>query len=88
MQLRSRKVLAECLALTGLSERELARAAGLGHATVNHLLTGRRGGCSLDTARAIERVFEIEAGGLFVPETSADLAGLARLSLQQAGSRS
>ena len=88
MQLRSRKVLAECLALTGLSERELARAAGLGHATVNHLLTGRRGGCSLVTARAIERVFEIEAGGLFVPDTNADLAGLAQLSLQQAGQRS
>jgi len=87
MQLRSRKVLAECLQLTGLSERELARAAGLGHATVNHLLTGRRDGCSLGTARAIEQVFEIEAGGLFVPDTNADLAGLARLSLQQAGLR-
>jgi transcriptional regulator with XRE-family HTH domain len=88
MQLRSRQALIECLEAVGLSERELARAAGLGHATVNHLLTGRRDGCSLGTARAIEQVFEIPAGGLFMPDTAADLAGLAELSLHQAGLRS
>jgi transcriptional regulator with XRE-family HTH domain len=87
MQLRSREVLVECLEVSGLSERELARAAGLGHATVNHLLTGRRAGCSFGTARAIERVFMIEAGGLFVPDTDADLLGLQQLSVHQAGLR-
>lgn len=87
MQLRSREALVECLEVAGLSERELARAAGLGHATVNHLLTGRRGSCSFGTARAIERVFMIEAGGLFVPDTEADLLSIQQLSVHQAGLR-
>jgi transcriptional regulator with XRE-family HTH domain len=87
MQLRSREALVECLEVAGLSERELARAAGLGHATVNHLLTGRRVSCSFGTARAIERVFMIEAGGLFVPDTEADLLGMQELSIHQAGLR-
>ena len=40
MQLRSRDALIVCLEATGMSERKLARVAGLGHATVNHLVTG------------------------------------------------
>ncbi|MEO6704052.1 MAG: helix-turn-helix transcriptional regulator, partial [Jatrophihabitantaceae bacterium] len=72
MQLRSRNTLIDCLEFSGLSERELARAAGLGHATVNHLFTGRRTTCSLRTARAIERVFGCAPGALFAPDTDAD----------------
>ena len=87
MQLRSRAALVECLEVSGLSERELARAAGLGHATVNHLLTGRRTSCSFATARAIEQVFLIEAGGLFIPDTEADLVSMQQLSVYQAGLR-
>jgi hypothetical protein len=45
MQLRSRDALVICLEATGMSERQLARVAGLSHATVNHLVTGRRTGC-------------------------------------------
>jgi len=68
MQLRSRQALIQCLEISGVSERELARRAGLGHATVNHLLTGRRTSCSLATARAIERALEVSEGALFRPD--------------------
>lgn len=65
MQLRDREGLAQVLDSTGLSERALARVAGLGHATVNHLLTGRRTGCSSTTAAAIEKALACEPGTLF-----------------------
>lgn len=65
MQLRSREALIICLEATGMSERQLARVATLGHATVNHLITGRRTRCSLATARAIEAALGCPAGTLF-----------------------
>ncbi len=65
MQLRSRDALITCLDATGMSERQLARTAGLSHATVNHLVTGRRTGCTLTTARAIEAALGIGEGTLF-----------------------
>ena len=65
MQLRSRDALIVCLEATGMSERQLARVAALGHATVNHLVTGRRTSCSLATARAIETALGCTAGTLF-----------------------
>ena len=65
MQLRSRDALIICLDATGMSERQLARVATLGHATVNHLVTGRRTRCSLATARAIETALGCAAGTLF-----------------------
>jgi transcriptional regulator with XRE-family HTH domain len=71
VQLRSRDALIVCLEATGMSERQLARVAGLGHATVNHLVTGRRTRCSLATARAIETALGCSAGMLF-EETQLD----------------
>jgi transcriptional regulator with XRE-family HTH domain len=65
MQLRSRDALIICLEATGMSERQLARVAGLSHATVNHLVTGRRTGCTLATARAIETALGVAEGTLF-----------------------
>ncbi len=65
MQLRSRDALIICLEASGMSERQLARVATLGHATVNHLVTGRRTRCSLATARAIEAALDCPAGTLF-----------------------
>ncbi len=65
MQLRSRDALIICLEATGMSERHLARVAGLGHATVNHLITGRRTRCSPATALAIEKALGCEDGTLF-----------------------
>lgn len=67
MQLRSRDALIICLEATGMSERQLARAAGLSHSTVNHLVTGRRTGCSQATARAIEAALGCQQGALFFP---------------------
>ena len=66
MRLRSRLVLVECLELARVSERELARRAGLSHSTVNHLCTGRRVSCSRASAAAIERALELDEGKLFV----------------------
>jgi transcriptional regulator with XRE-family HTH domain len=65
MQLRSREALIVYLEANGMSERQLARVAGLGHATVNHLVTGRRTRCSLATARAIEGALGCAPGTLF-----------------------
>lgn len=79
MQLRSRQTLVECLEVSGLSERELARCAPLGHATVNHLVTGRRSSCSLTTALAIERVFDVSPGTLFSAESHHEKIAVAAL---------
>lgn len=68
MQLRSRRILAQYLDATDLSERMVARVAGLSHSTVNHLVTGRRANCSLQTARAIERALGCSPGTLFLPD--------------------
>ncbi len=66
MRLRSREVLVECLELSSISERELARRAGLSHSTVNHLCTGRRDTCSRQSACAIEHALDVDEGKLFV----------------------
>jgi transcriptional regulator with XRE-family HTH domain len=66
MRLRNRQVLLACLELARLSERELARRAGISHSTINHLCTGRRNSCSRASATAIERALEVEEGKLFV----------------------
>ncbi|HEY0169204.1 MAG TPA: helix-turn-helix domain-containing protein [Jatrophihabitans sp.] len=66
MRLRSREVLVECLELACISERELARRAGLSHSTVNHLCTGRRDSCSAQSAGAIEHALDLDKGKLFV----------------------
>lgn len=66
MRLRSREILVECLELAGLTERELARRAGLSHSTVNHLCTGRRASCSWQSACAIEHALNQDEGRLFV----------------------
>ncbi len=64
--LRDRHTLAEIVSHCGLSERELARQASLGHATVNHLLTGRRRSCSVHTAKTIARILGVDLHQLFV----------------------
>jgi plasmid maintenance system antidote protein VapI len=56
MRVRDRETLRGFVRLLRLTERGLAARAGVGHATVNHLLSGRRETCSIETARAIERV--------------------------------
>ncbi|UQX89334.1 helix-turn-helix transcriptional regulator [Jatrophihabitans telluris] len=66
-RVRNRQVLAECIRLSGLSERAFAARAGLAHATVNHLITGRRVSCSPPTAYAIEQALDCAPGTLFVP---------------------
>jgi transcriptional regulator with XRE-family HTH domain len=79
MQLRSRRALADYIDLLGISERQLARSAGLSHSTVNHLVTGRRNTCSLRTAVAVERALDCPLGLLFSPDTDADRLAMYRL---------
>jgi len=67
MKLRSRVMLTERLDALDISEREVARCASLGHATVNHLVTGRRETCNDSTARAIARVLRVDVHALFDP---------------------
>jgi transcriptional regulator with XRE-family HTH domain len=56
------------LRLLGVSERELAERAGVGHATVNHLLSGRRTRCTPRTASAIESALGCPPGLFFEPD--------------------
>jgi transcriptional regulator with XRE-family HTH domain len=67
MRIRSAAVLREYLGLLGLSERALARSAGLSHSTLNHLLSGRRETCSPRTAAAIEAALGCSTGVFFRP---------------------
>lgn len=65
VELRDRKVIWFVIETARISERELARQAGLSHATVNHLLSGRRGTCSAKTGQAIEEALHLSKGALF-----------------------
>ncbi len=65
MRVRDAQALRAYVRLSGLSERALAARAGIGHATVNHLLSGRRNTCSERTARAIERALACPSGVFF-----------------------
>ena len=67
MRLRDAQALRDYLRLMSMSERRLARTAGIGHATVNHLLSGRRSTCSIDTAKAIESALACPDGLFFAP---------------------
>lgn len=71
MRVRDRATMRGYVRLMRLSERALAAQAGVGHATVNHLLSGRRETCSPETAEAIEYVLGCASGVFFEPvETS------------------
>jgi transcriptional regulator with XRE-family HTH domain len=69
MRVRDPVALRAYLRLMGLSERGLAARAGVGHATVNHLLSGRRSTCAGSTARAIESVLACPEGVFFASST-------------------
>jgi hypothetical protein len=56
MRIRDRETMRAYMRLMHMSERTLAIRAGVGHATVNHLLSGRRTRCSPRTASAIATV--------------------------------
>jgi lambda repressor-like predicted transcriptional regulator len=69
MALRDREHFIATFEDQGLSERGVARSAGLSHSTVNHLVTGRRQCCSPETARALEEALRAETGSLFAEVT-------------------
>jgi transcriptional regulator with XRE-family HTH domain len=65
VRIRDASVLRAYLRLLGMSERALAMRAGVGHATVNHLLSGRRSSCTARTAAAIEAALDCPPGLFF-----------------------
>lgn len=65
MRLRDRDALCAYVRLMAVSQRRLAASAGVGHATLNHLLTGRRTTCSARTARAVESALSCPPGLFF-----------------------
>ena len=67
MQIRDPVAMRAYLRLMGVSEREIAQRAGIGHATVNHLLSGRRNACTPRTAAAIETALGCPPGLFFEP---------------------
>ena len=68
MTLRSRRVLNDYINHNKLSNRGLAKKAGLSPATIDHLRSGRRDSCNLDTATAIEEALGCPPGLIFAPE--------------------
>ena len=70
VRLRSHRLLKEYVKHMGLSGRELAKRAGLGHAIVGHLLKGTRATCNPATAKAIEEALGCPPGLLFEPLVS------------------
>lgn len=68
MWVRDLLTLRAYLRLLGWSQRALAERAGVGHATVNHLLSGRRATCSRHTATAIEQALACPSGLFFTSE--------------------
>lgn len=79
MRLRSRSALVQHLDVSDLSERELARRCGLAHATINHLVTGRRESCTARTALLIELTLGAQPTSLFSPQSESDYAAVAEL---------
>jgi len=67
MRVRDLSALRAYVRLLGLSERALALRAGVGHATVNHLLSGRRATCTSRTAEAIAAALDCPPGIFFEP---------------------
>ena len=62
-----RKVFRFYLNGSGITERELARRAGVSHSTVNHYVTGRRATCNPETAGKINRALGAAPGDIFQP---------------------
>jgi DNA-binding Xre family transcriptional regulator len=79
VRVRSRLIFVALIDDAEVSERELARRAGLSHATVNHLMTGRRSSCTLETAIAITRALGCPVATLFVAERPAEQEAISRL---------
>ncbi|MDT0264462.1 helix-turn-helix domain-containing protein [Jatrophihabitans lederbergiae] len=88
MRLRNRLVLAAFVDNARMSEREIARRAGLSHSTANHLITGRRTTCSLSTAVAIAQALHCPNGTLFNVEEAAEQQAVEQIADYEPSARS
>lgn len=78
MRLRNRLVFAAFVDNAGVSERAVARRAGLSHSTVNHLISGRRVTCSLRTAITIAHAVHCPVEVLFDAEQATEHQAIAQ----------
>jgi transcriptional regulator with XRE-family HTH domain len=70
VKIKSRRTLKEYAKFHQLSGRALAKKAGLSPAIVNHLMSGERDTCNLETARKLEEALQCPPGFLFEPSMS------------------
>lgn len=70
VKIKSRRTLKEYAKFHKLSGRALAKKAGLSPAIVNHLMSGERDTCNLETARKLEEALQCPPGFLFEPSMS------------------
>jgi transcriptional regulator with XRE-family HTH domain len=62
--------LLQHFAYEDISERALARAAGVSHTTIRNYLNGDSKTCNAATAKKIEKALAVPKGSIFVPELS------------------
>lgn len=60
-----RDALVAVLDASGMSERKLARKAGVSRSTVNHMITRRRTRCRATTAALIAKALGVQPSALF-----------------------
>lgn len=65
-----RQLLLQHFDYEGISERELARIAGLSHTTIQNYLNGKRKTCNAASAKKIEKALGAPRMTIFVPEPS------------------
>lgn len=62
--------LLQHFAYEDISERALARAAGVSHTTIRNYLDGVSKTCNAATAKKIEKALAVPKGAIFVPDVS------------------
>jgi plasmid maintenance system antidote protein VapI len=72
MKLNSGKILRGLMDSRGVSNQDVALAAGVGRTFISALVNGRRSSCTPIVAERIAGYFQVPLEVLFVPRTSAD----------------
>jgi DNA-binding XRE family transcriptional regulator len=70
MRIRSRNLLCRYMIAAGMTQSELAKAAGCSRQFIHLMLSGARQSCTYPVAVRIERALRVRPGTLFVPGVS------------------
>lgn len=71
MKLTNGKILRGFMDQRGVSNNDVALAAGVGRTFISALVNGRKTSCTPQVAQRIERFLSVPPGVLFVAQTSA-----------------